>query len=64
LYAGGQVTYDAATSQNITLGPPGAGGTAGIAGKHPASGMLTTGYDGSPGETGTVGTSAAFLKVM
>ena len=64
LYTGGQLTYDPATSQNITLGPPGAGGTAGPAGKHPAIGILTTGYDGSPGETGAAGTSAAFFKVM
>jgi hypothetical protein len=58
------VTYDDPTRQNITLGSPGAGGAAGLAGRHPTTGPLATGFDGNPGAPGGPGVAAAVLFAM
>jgi hypothetical protein len=58
------VTPDASTLQNVRMGPPGAGGAAGPAGRRSTSGPLQTGFDGSPGGSGSPGASAAVLSLM
>ena len=62
VYQGTQLTCDTATLMSVTLGAPGQGGAGGAAGLH-QPGVLSTGNDGLPGQTGTPGTAVAVLNV-
>ncbi len=60
LPGGGQVNFDVATTQNISLGAPGSGGLGGQRGYGATSGV----DDGNPGAPGRAGASAVHLLAM